>query len=84
MLPLLQEYFFDDYYKIRLVLGDNGKAPEQQFVQEEMINYSSLFAGKPDEDRVLLPEIRYIINEKAFSDPESYIKIYAGFENTDE
>ena len=66
------------------MLGDNGKAPEQQFVQEEMINYSSLFAGKPDEDRVLLPEIRYIINEKAFSDPESYIKIYAGFENTDE
>lgn len=84
VLPLLQEYFFDDYYKISLVLGDNGKAPEQQFVQEEMINYSSLFAGKPDEDRVLLPEIRYIINEKAFSDPESYIKIYAGFENTDE
>ena len=84
VLPLLQEYFFDDYYKIRLVLGDNGKAQEQQFVQEEMINYRGLFAGKPDEDRVLLPEIRYSINEKAFSDPESYIKIYAGFENTDE
>ena len=84
VLPLLQEYFFDDYYKIRLVLGDNGKAQEQQFVQEEVINYRGLFAGKPDEDRVLLPEIRYSINEKAFSDPESYIKIYAGFENTDE
>lgn len=30
ILPLLQEYFYDDWEKIRLVLGDNGFIKEKK------------------------------------------------------
>ena len=33
ILPLLQEYFYDDWEKIRLVLGDNQKNEDLQFVK---------------------------------------------------
>jgi 5-methylcytosine-specific restriction protein B len=32
ILPLLEEYFFEDWQKIRLVLADNQKAEAAQFV----------------------------------------------------
>jgi len=34
ILPLLEEYFFEDWRKIRLVLADNQKLPAAQFVRE--------------------------------------------------
>ena len=74
IVPLLQEYFFDDYSKIRLVLGDNAKPWDDQFVQKET-NHASLFAGTPID--IDLDKPTYRINPGAFDRVEAYTGIYA-------
>ena len=74
IVPLLQEYFFDDYSKIRLVLGDNAKPRDDQFVQEET-NHASLFAGSQID--IDLDKPTYRINPGAFDRAEAYTGIYA-------
>ncbi|MBR4910382.1 MAG: AAA family ATPase [Clostridia bacterium] len=69
IIPLLQEYFYEDYEKIRLVLGDNKKQDEtQQFIKAISNDYSTLFGGDIDFD----VSYRYEINEAAFILPEAY------------
>jgi 5-methylcytosine-specific restriction enzyme B len=50
ILPLLQAYFYDDWQKIQLVLGDNeawkGKHSEFKFVRSQKINETILFGEK--------------------------------------
>ncbi|MCY4602988.1 MAG: AAA family ATPase [Gemmatimonadetes bacterium] len=70
IFPLLQEYFFDDWSKIRAVLQENS------FVSEQ--NASNLFTDpeQADEDRKIyerLPD-----NNPRWIAPEEYKKIYDG------
>lgn len=75
ILPLLQEYFYEDYRKIQLVLGDNAKEnPDYKFILDQDIKVRKVFKGNPDIDD--LPETKYSIQKSAFYQPESYKLIY--------
>ncbi|WP_256336750.1 AAA family ATPase [Paenibacillus sp. OK060] len=73
IIPLMQEYFYDDYSKIQLVLGDNAKDDPYKFIKDETLKLNDLFKGTVDID---LPETKYSIQKVAFSKEESYIQIY--------
>ena len=72
ILPLLEEYFFEDWGKIREVLADEGKPLELQFIQR------TDQAGKATGG-----EARYRLNEAAFAAVEAFSGVYAGVADKD-
>ncbi|QRP64184.1 AAA family ATPase [Rhodanobacter sp. FDAARGOS 1247] len=72
VLPLLQEYFFEDWQKIAWVLNDHRKPAELQFLRQDSTGMSELLGDDvalPTEGRV------WTINAAAFGKPEAYAAI---------
>lgn len=71
VLPLLQEYFFDDWQRIQWVLNDHRKPEPLQFVCRSRADVSRLLG-----DGVQVNEQRlWAVNEKAFDTLDAYVAI---------
>lgn len=73
LIPLLREYFFDDYERIGWVLNDSVKAKENRFIllqpAAQLPSFSELF---PKDIADSLSDRRFRINERAFESAEAY------------
>lgn len=78
ILPLLEEYFFEDWQKIRLVLADNQKPEPARFVvesQDHEEDLARLFGNDHGLD-IYATKRRFVVQVSAFSNPDAYIGIY--------
>ncbi len=72
IVPLLKEYFFEDWDRIRWVLNDHRKEPVNCFVLPSNSSVAALF-GEDFEGRV--QDKTWMINEDAFDRIEAYLGI---------
>jgi 5-methylcytosine-specific restriction enzyme B len=78
IVPLLEEYFFEDWQKIRLVLADNQKPEGAQFVLERADHegdMSRLFGADHGLDSYTTKR-RFAVQGAAFANPDAYVGIY--------
>ena len=75
ILPLLQEYFFADWERIRWVLNDQNKSAGAAFVVEDRaLNLSAIFSGVQDR---LRQAPQWMLNQEAFDNIAAYRGIAA-------
>ena len=72
IIPLLQEYFFDDFSRVALVLSTTA---EQPFLQEESLHFGRLFVGQRL-DGVPSDRSRFVITPPGSWTSESFRGIY--------
>ena len=82
IIPLLEEYFFDDWNKIRLVLGDNQKEKMLCFVTKQEYNYESLFGADHglntyEGAKVTFQLASFDGENSVWNNPQAYIAVYA-------
>ncbi|WP_258176464.1 AAA family ATPase [Photobacterium damselae] len=80
-IPLLEEYFFDDWNKICLVLGDNQKETALCFVTKQEDSYESLFGTNHglnlyEDTKVTFQLASFDGHDSVWDQPEAYIAIY--------
>lgn len=78
IVPLLEEYFFEDWQKIRLVLADNQKPEAVRFViesQDHEEDLARLFGSDHGLDTYATKQ-RYVVQDASFTNPDAYIGIY--------
>ena len=72
ILPLLQEYFFEDWQRIQWVLNDQRKVAENRFLLQPSQDLNVLFG---DSVTINQNSVRWELNSDAFTRIEAYLGI---------
>lgn len=81
IIPLLEEYFFEDWNKISLVLGDNQKELALRFIIQQKQSYDDIFGSNHGLDSYETENTSYSLapfngEGSVWNDPKAYIAIY--------